>query len=267
MTKVRQKVPGRRFRLDSRSNIFDKLNPGTRIKAKWNYNPRKRPSEETRYDDDVHIRDAVLRCRLAKLVRNLFKGSEGSTYPFSICMLLWEIIVASQINRRDVLISIKNPFKGTLKQEKIEMRQFTSIALFVDDVERLLRDLYGDVDGADLTDLVSAIWSVVIEISEYVLPELRAELNNARRVDWGAGLGLAEGYGVTAGMAGEGMQAADTLVIRARAVLCSPDRYSRYTVKFMKALRKYWPELDGWRAFGQARADTISMLRMYRDSV
>jgi hypothetical protein len=25
----------------------------------------------------------------------------------------------------------------------------------------------------------------------------------------------------------------------ARAVLCSPDRYSRYTVKFMKALRKY----------------------------
>lgn len=265
MSKVRQKVHGRRFRLDIRGDIVDKLNPGTRIKARWNYNPRESP-KETCYDDDLHLRDAVLRCRLAKLVHKLFKGSEGSTDPFSLDMLLWGIIVASQINRRDVLISMKHPFKGTLKQEKTEMRQFTSIALFVDDIERLLRDLYGDVDGADLTDLVSAIWSLVTEISEYVLPELRTELDNARSVDWGAGLGLAEGYRVSASMAGEGMQAADTLVIRGRAVLCSPDRYSRYTVKFMKALRKYWPELDGWRAFDQSRADTISMLRVYRDS-
>jgi hypothetical protein len=259
MTKVLQNITGRRFRLDGRGYIVDKLNPGTKIKARWNYNPKVSPHEETRYDDDLHLRDAVLRCRLAKLVGKLFKGSEGSTDPSLLWMLLWEIIVASQINRRDVLISMKHPFKGTLEQEKTEMSQFTSIALFVDDVERLLRDLYGDVDGADLTDLVWAIQSVVIEISKYVLPELRTELDDARRVDLGAGRGLPTGYGVSGSMVGAGTQAADTLVIRGRAVLCSPKRHSRYTVKFMTALRKYWPQLDGWRA-----SATISKLRMCR---
>jgi hypothetical protein len=260
MTKVLHNVPGRRFRLDGRGYIVDKLNPGTKIKAGWNHNPKESPSEETCYDDDLHLRDAVLRCRLAKLVRKLGKHSAEKQYLFSLDMLIWEIIVASQINRRDVLISMKHPFKGTLKREKTEMSQFTSIALFVDDIERLLRDLYGDVDGADLDDLVWAIRSLVVEISKYVLPELRTELDNARSVDWGAGRGL-EGYGVSGSMVGAGTQAADTLVIRGRAVLCSPDRYSRYTVKFMKALRKYWPELDGWRA-----SATISKLRMCRDS-
>ena len=214
MTKVLQNLTGRRFRLDGRGDIVDKLNPGTKIKAGWNHNPKESPHEETCCDDDLHLRDAVLRCRLEKPVRKLFKGSEGSTenrYLSSLDMLLWEIIVASQINRRDVRISMQHPFKGTLKQEKTEMSQFTSLALFVDDIERLLRDLYGDVDGADLNDLVFAIWSVVVEISEYVLPELRAELDSARSVDKGAGRGVATGYGVSGSMVGAGTQAADTL--------------------------------------------------------
>ena len=257
---------GRRFSLDSRGYIVDKLNPGTRIKKGWNYNPKGSPYEHTRYDDDVHLRDAVLRCRLAKLVHKLSKGSTGIDTCPHFDMLLWEIIVASQINRRDVLISMQHPFKGSLKQEKTEMSQFTSLALFVDDIERLLRDLYGDVDGADLNDLVSAIWSVVFEISKYVLPDLRSELDNARSVDAGAGRGWATGYWVSAGMAGKGTQAADTLVIRGRAVLCGPDHYSRYTVKFIKALQRYWPKLDGWLAFDKSRSETISMLRMRRDS-
>src|SRR5437016_8757828 len=206
MTKVLQNLTGRRFRLDGRGDIVDKLNPGTKIKAGWNHNPKESPHEETCYDDDLHLRDAVLRCRLAKLVRKLGKHSAEKHYLFSLSMLLWEIIVASQINRRDVMISMKHPFKGTLKREKTAMSQFTSIALFVDDIERLLRDLYGDVDGADLNDLVCAIRSVVIEISKYVLPELRTELDDARSVDLGAGRGLPTGYGVSGSMVGAGTQ-------------------------------------------------------------
>ncbi len=109
-------------------------------------------------DDELLLRHGVVIRRLYKLETKLLKGNKERRDNDMPADHLWSVlghlIKASHLNRRDVLISMQHPFKGKLKRKKTELREFTSISLFVDDVERALRDLYGDVDGDDLDDLL-----------------------------------------------------------------------------------------------------------------
>jgi len=137
------------------------------------------------------------------------------------------------------------PLKGKLMHKKAEMSELTSISFFTDDVERLLRDLYGDLDGDDLDELLSAIKLAVLTLSSYLLPELGSEYDNAVCADTSAGCGLGPDEGVSTITFTEGVKAADILVARARRILADPRHHSRYTVKFATALKMHWRKFDG----------------------
>ena len=107
----------------------------------------------------------MLWIRLADLVENLIVNRNPvamlpnrETYQpvpeerHSISWALYKAIKASHLNTLDVALSLQHKFDGQLRREKIGMQDYTSLSLFVDDVECLLRDLYGECDqqGIDL---------------------------------------------------------------------------------------------------------------------
>ncbi len=122
------------------------------------------------------------------------------------------------------------------------MQHVTSIALFANDVECLLRELYGDVKSDALNDVLRAIRAMV----ECALPSLRKEDYHADAIDYVVGIGLPEGYGLSGSDHDKAAIAADALTIRAMQVTADPGAYCRYTNKFVRALDKDWPTLGGW---------------------
>jgi hypothetical protein len=140
------------------------------------------------------------------------------------------------------MVAVQHPFCGKLNRKKKGMQQFTSIALFANDLECLLRELYGDIKSDALDDVLRATRT----ISESALPNLRQEDYDADAIDYGVGIGLPKGYGLSGSDHGKASMAAETLAIRAMQVTANPDAYCRYTNEFGKALDKYWPKLGGW---------------------
>jgi hypothetical protein len=63
------------------------------------------------------------------------------------------------------------------------MRDFTSISLFIADVERLLREMYGDVDSDALDKLLRALRTIVVSVTAYVRADLCEEYSDAENVD------------------------------------------------------------------------------------
>jgi hypothetical protein len=94
--------------------------------------------------DDHHLREVVLRVRLGRLVNRLI-GSKGEKSG-ELTWALWRIICASYLNTFAPALSVQKRFDGALKRKKDGLRDITSISLFVDDVECLLRDSYGNVE-------------------------------------------------------------------------------------------------------------------------
>jgi hypothetical protein len=161
-----------------------------------------------------------------------------------------------------VRLSLQHPFKGELKHKKTKLRELTSISLFIDDVERLLPDLYGDTNDDDLKEVVNAMRSTVVTLSTYVLPDLAAEHNMACAVDIGAGRGLDPGDGVSSRMVRDSVEPAEILISRARKILSSESEYGRYTVSFAKALKEYWPAVQEWRPLAKTVPEAIAKLQM-----
>jgi hypothetical protein len=139
-----------RFSFNDNGYIIDRLNPAaTPVYC-----------HEGHQKDDMHLREQVLWIRLADLVEDLItninpieKLSDGREYQrwcaerHSISWALYNAITASHLNTLDVALSIQHVGGGELKREKVGLQDFTSLSLFVDDVERLLRNLYGEFDN------------------------------------------------------------------------------------------------------------------------
>jgi hypothetical protein len=154
--------------------------------------------------------------------------------------MLFAAIEASQLNTLDPSFAIGHPFKGKLRR-KDGMQDYTSISLFIRDVERLLRELYGDLDGDAWEELLRAIRVIVDEFATYVCPDLRGECYDAELYDYVRG--MPEGYDVSTDGREQAWGAEQALAIRAMQVKNNPDAYCRYTYKFIEALDKYWPNL------------------------
>jgi hypothetical protein len=248
MTKPKQTADNnRRFILDSSGKIVDKLHPERHPETAYYFNPYTHKP----YDDEPHLRTGVFCRRLGPLVLELAKGNgskrQRKAFSNELSVLLTSIVEASQLNREAVQTSLQSPFRGKLRHRKTKLLELTSISLFVDDVERLLRDLYGDVNSDSRNDLIAAIRSTALTLSFYLLPDLKAEYVDARTVDSGAGRGLPPGDGVSSFMLRSALEAAQDLVLRVRKVLSSQGEYGRYTVGFANALREYWPAVQQWR--------------------
>jgi hypothetical protein len=252
----------KRFLLDSQGNILDKAHPEYRPETPVHMNQYTNKP----LGDELHLRIGVLVRRLERLVPELVQGNgakrERKALSSELPHILADITQASQLNVQDVQVSLQNPFKGRLKHRKTELCELTSISLFVDDVERLLRDLYGHANSDPLNDLIRAIRSTTLTISSHLLPDLGAEHEAAFCVDRGAGRGLLPGEGVSTRMVRDGIEAAEMLIGRARTVLSSQSEYGRYTVGFAKALNEYWPAVEQWRPLARSIPEAIAKLQM-----
>jgi hypothetical protein len=75
MSEVDQNTTLRRFVLSNERNIIDVCHPETMVPSYMNYNRRATSVEELeiKYDDDLHLREVVLKARLQELAGKLLK--------------------------------------------------------------------------------------------------------------------------------------------------------------------------------------------------
>jgi hypothetical protein len=80
-----------------------------------------------------------------------------------------------------------------------------------------------------LDKLLYAIWTIVVEFTKYVWPDLYQEYQDAYDYDYD-----------------QAWIAAPALINRAMQVSRNSGAYCWYTKKFVKALEKHWPGLISW---------------------
>jgi hypothetical protein len=107
-----------------------------------------------------------------------------------------------------------------------------AFALFRDDIECLLRDLYGDIDSEALERALGAVLTIVKEFTQFVRKYLWQEHLDAMNWDYIWGIGLPEGYCISGSDHRRAMKAIDDLRILAREVSENPSAFSKYTVEF-----------------------------------
>lgn len=239
MTDIHQQYCGdvsqERFGLDKdRIHIIDRLNPADCKIAHWDFYP----------DDQIHLRGEVLETRLFDLVDKLIinlnpreANGEGTTYqpPNRECEAIrrsiLHTILASRLNTLEPALSIQNRFDGKLKLQRASLQEVTSLALFREDVERLLRDLYGDIEGDAMDRVLHAVLAIVEEFTQFVRKDLYDEHQWARDWDYIFGIG-GYGYGISGSDHRRAHKALDNLKVRVRAVRKNPSAFSKYTVEF-----------------------------------
>ena len=240
-------ITNQRFSLTEDRHLIDRLNPR---------NNRKARCHEGDQEHELGLRERVLFARLQDLVESLIVNRNpvamlpnGETYHVSeerhsISWALYNAIRASHMNTLDVAWSLTHRFDGQLRREKIGMRDHTSLSLFVDDVECLLRDLYGDCDQQAIDRVRDAVSAIVKEFTKYVRKDLWDEHQSAGDIDY-ANVILPEECGDLSGSDFRRMiWAVRDLTERARSVRADPAMFSKYTVSFVNDLYENWRPLS-----------------------
>src|SRR5215831_18582154 len=134
-----------RFALDEERHVIDAVNVANSGKA---YH-----SHECGPDDDKHLRECILKMHLSQMIDKLIRNSRPEqNFPFASrngTFAMWEAsfaiframldtINASHLNTFDTALSVQHRFGEKLKRQKKHTQDFTSLALFRDDVECLL---------------------------------------------------------------------------------------------------------------------------------
>jgi hypothetical protein len=233
-----------RFALDEKRNVIDTVNVANSGKA---YCHQGDP------EDDKYLRERVLMIRLSGMIEKLIinvrprqKSPWGEEYePFneeshSIGRALLYTISASHLNTFDPTMSIQHKFDGKLRRQKKHTQDFTSLSLFRDEVECLLRDLYGDVESEALDNIVWAVFHIVEEFTKYVRPDLAKEHHDAENLDYILGIGLPEGSAISGSEFGRGMEAKHDLMLRVCEVRENPSAFSAYTGEFAARFSQAW---------------------------
>jgi hypothetical protein len=140
----------------------------------------------------------------------------------------------------DPSLSIQHKFDGTLRRQKKHTQDFTSLALFRDDVECLLRDLYGDFESDALDSVVLAVFRIVQQFAHYVRPELWKEHADAEDLDYMLGIGVPERCAINGSDWRRGMAAKFSLIHRVREVNAKLATFSEYTIEFAKLFAERW---------------------------
>jgi hypothetical protein len=236
-----------RFFLGGKNYIVDKLTPANN--GEGHYFGDK--------SDEMYLRECVLRRRLSDLVPNLIinnnpiralpNGKQYQPYCEESHSLWWALfmtIKASHLNTLSVELSIRHRFDGDLKREVVGWQHSTSLSLFVEDVERLLRDLYGEADIDALDCVRSAVFTIANEFLRHLRKGLWQEHIDTLAIDYLSGIGLPEGSCIQGSDHGRAYEAMRDLALRARAVRTEPGAFGKYTVRFVEKLEHEWPKLD-----------------------
>jgi hypothetical protein len=174
-----------RFTLDEQRKVIDGVNVA---------NSGKGYCHSSIKEDDKHLRERVLMVCLGeltdKLIINLrpmqktwsggeeFEPSNEESDAIQCAMLY--TIRASHLNTFDPALSLQHRFDGKLRRQRKHTQDFTSLALFRDDVECLLRDLYGDVESEALGSVVWAVFHIVEGYTKFVRPIFRKNIGTLR---------------------------------------------------------------------------------------
>jgi len=235
-----------RFYLNEDNRIMDALNPANNEKADW--------WEDYGYPrNEQCFRELLLWRHLGELLPNLmintnrikvFYGGVEYQPPCEETVPMWSAlhatIKASHLNTLDVALSVQHKFDGKLKREKPGWEDVTSLSLFVDDVERLLRDLYGESDIEAIDRVREAVLVIVTTFTEHLRRDLWKEHDDALDFDYILGIGVPEGCGISGSEWRRGMWAKVALFTRACEVSTNPSAYSEYTVEFAKRFGEHW---------------------------
>jgi hypothetical protein len=233
-----------RFALDEKRYVIDAVNVA---------NSGKGYCHEGNPEDDKYLRERVLMIRLSETIKKLIinlrprqRLPSGEEYEpsneeaHSIWMAALYTIKASHLNTFDPAMSIQHKFDGKLRRQKKGTRDFTSLALFRDDVECLLRDLYGDVESDALDSIVWAVFGIVESFTEYVRPDLWKEHQDAKHFDYMDGIGVPDGYGINSRECRRGLAAHFYLILRVYEVQQEPSAFSDYTIDFANRFSQEW---------------------------
>ena len=237
-----------RFYLNEDNRIMDALNPANNEKAEWF-------EEYDHQRNEQRFRELLLWRHLGTLVHDLIintnqkESHNGGEYQpvcqeaNTIWCALHTTIIASHLNTLDVALSVQHKFDGKLKREKPGWQDVTSLSLFVDDVERLLRDLYGESDNQAIDRVRSAVFVIVRGFAEHLRKDVEQEHRDAEDIDYANGIGVPEGYGISGSDHRKANKACHELAIRARAVRANPTAFSKYTLEFVNEVYATWPRL------------------------
>ena len=232
LIKLKENVEGPDFEsfvVDDECHVIDRLNSDG---PSGNYYPG--------IHGDDH-RERILSGRLRDCAADLIVNrrpeetdQDGSKYrpeneeSSSICSAIYHVIRASSLHTLEPSVSIQHRFDGVLKRTPKSLQDVTSLSLFRDDIERLLRDLYGDCDSQALDSLLNAIFSVAWQFTRFVRPELYQEHHNACDVQQI----MPDGYSIGSGTYRMGYAALKKLEAHVREVRANRSEHSKYTVEF-----------------------------------
>jgi hypothetical protein len=226
-----------RFVFDEEYNIIDKLNQTAPMYPYCRL-------EEHPTQDQRTLREVVLWRRLDDLVSGLILNLEpertkvhGDEHNHrqdaqKLGYVLYELVCASALNTLDPSIAIQARFDGNLSGQKRYLQEVTSLWLFRDDVERILRDLYGDIESDGMDRALGAIFAVVREFTYHVRRDVFCEHQNAQSWDYIFGAGLPDGYGISGSDHSRAHAGLRNLIAHVREVRKNPPTFSKYTVEF-----------------------------------
>jgi hypothetical protein len=218
----------RRFFVDERSYITDTLNPSNSGKCRY--------CDLIGSLEDKKLREQVLLFRLREFVEKL-TPHKAEIMQYAI----FDVILPSHLNTFDPMLAFQHKSDGILKRPKEGDRDISSLSLFCDDVERLLRDLYGDFESEALETALVSVSSMVRTIANYVCPDLGSEDSIAETLDWMSGIRVPEGYCPSGSDYRNGMWALTDLKARVRDIFTTPSCcWSPYTVEFANRFNQHW---------------------------
>ena len=235
-----------------------KSSPGPTKIDKLNSSGPRGYWQEDESEDEIHLREEILWQRLIKPVDDLIINlqpeethPDGTTYRLpndeahSLGWAIYQAILASRWNMLDPAVSVQNRFHGALKHQKTCLQEVTSLSLFRDDVERLLRDLYGDINSEALERTLRSTLTIVQEFTRFVRKDLWQEHQDAENWDFILGIGVPEGMGINGSDWRHGLKACDDLRLRARRVSENPSAFGKYTVEFATIHLGQFIKLEG----------------------
>jgi hypothetical protein len=211
-----------RFIVDENDMIIDCVNPVNSGRAYC--------SVDALRDHAKYLRECVLSERLWEMTQKLIVGvrtaeRRGISDANLIHDAVFVAIRASHLNSFDPLISLQQTFDGRLKDKKRGMQAFTSLGLFLDDVECLLRDLYGDVQDEAMIVIMQTIGVIMQVLTRYARMDIWKEHDLAMYADLGLfGIGLHEGAGISGSDWRWGLHAQEELGARIRKIRANPTK-------------------------------------------
>jgi hypothetical protein len=251
-----------RFFLDENKDVIDRLNPVAGLSYYYsNVPPTQFSLRESLVGRrlDVLVSDLIINLQPEQTDHWGHKWQPSNSEAWALSSALFHAINASVLNSVEPSRGAQARVDGTLKREKAFLYEITSLSLFCDDVERLLRDLYGDVARDMLDQILLAIRVVTEEFTRYVRHELWDEHQKALDWDYLFGVGLPGGCGLSGSDHRRGHAALHDLKKRVRDVRKHPDEHSKYTMEFATRFGEFIKlDDEGNRTVGE----TITRLRL-----